>query len=236
MLPIDANQLKALILDIDGTLYRQTSLRRIMLWHLLCAYIGQPARGLLTIRVLRAYRRAQEALRVSPLAHSDLAEEQLQLACEWTGVRPALVRSCVARWIEQEPLVFLPRLRCPGVVEFLQVATERGWRLGVFSDYPPTAKLRAMDLLRFFDVVVSAQDPEVKRFKPSPRGLKVTLGRLGVEKHQAVYIADRPEIDAPAASAAGIPCVIIGRRNAVDQRGWVEISSYKALQEAICGE
>ena len=236
MLPIDANQLKALILDLDGTLYRQLPLRGIMLWRLLCAYVRQPARGMLTLRVLRAYRRAQEALRVSPLVHSDLAEEQLQLACEWTGVRPAFVRSCVARWIEQEPLVFLRRLRCQGVVEFLQVAVEHGWRLGVFSDYPPTAKLRAMDLLRFFDVVVSAQDPEVQRFKPSPRGLEVTLGRLGVEKHQAAYIADRPEIDVPAASAAGIPCVIMGRRNVVDQRGWVEISSYKALQEAMCGE
>ena len=76
----------------------------------------------------------------------------------------------------------------------------------------------------------------MKRFKPSPRGLEVTLRQLRIEKHQAVYIADRPEIDAPAASAAGIPCVIIGRRNAVDQRGWLEILSYKALQEAICGD
>lgn len=233
---IDTSQLRALILDLDGTLYRQTPLRWRMLWCALRAHVGHPVRGLSTLRVLRAYRRAQEALRASPLAPGDLAEEQLQLACQWTGVRLALVRSCVARWMEQEPLVFLPRVRYQGVEEFLQVATARGWRLGVFSDYPATAKLRSMDLLRFFDVIVSAQDPEVRRFKPSPRGLEVTLGRLRVEKHQAVYIADRPDIDAPAATAAGLPCVIIGRRNTVDPRGWVEISSYKALQEALCGE
>jgi FMN phosphatase YigB (HAD superfamily) len=188
------------------------------------------------LRVLRAYRRAQETMRASPLAYHDLAEEQLQLACQWTGVGPALVRSCVARWMEQEPLVFLSGVRYQGVGEFLQVATARGWRLGVFSDYPATAKLRAMDLLRFFDVIVCAQDPEVRRFKPSPRGLEVTLERLSVEKHQAIYIADRPDIDVPAARAAGIPCVIIGRRNTVDPRGWIEIASYKALQATICGE
>src|SRR5712691_6556979 len=95
MLPIDTSQLKALILDIDGTLYRQTPLHCRMLWRLLRAHIGQPARGLLTLRVLRAYRKAQEALRTLPLDHSDLAEEQLRLACEWTGIGPEIVRSCV---------------------------------------------------------------------------------------------------------------------------------------------
>jgi HAD superfamily hydrolase (TIGR01549 family) len=138
--------------------------------------------------------------------------------------------------MEQEPLAFLPRLRYQGVEDFLQVAAGRGWRLGVFSDYPATAKLLAMDLLRFFDVVVSAQDPEVRRFKPSPRGLEVTLQRLEVENHQAVYIADRPDIDVPAAKAVGLRCLIIGRRNIVDSRGWIELSSYRALQELIFGK
>jgi len=233
--PIDTSQLKALIFDLDGTLYRQSPLRWRMLWCVLRAYVRHPTRGLLTLRALQAYRKAQEALRASPFAHRDLAEAQLQLACQWTGVGPAIMHSCVARWMEQEPLAFLPRLRYHGVDDLLQVATVRGWRLGVFSDYPSTAKLQAMDLLRFFDVIVSAQDPEVRRFKPSPCGLEVTLRRLGVEKYQAVYIADRPDIDVPAATAAGLPCVIMGRRNTVDRRGWVECSSYQALATALWG-
>jgi FMN phosphatase YigB (HAD superfamily) len=232
---IDTSHLRVLIFDLDGTLYRQTALRWRMFWYLLCAYVGHPVRGWFTLRVLRAYRRAQEALRVSPIVHTDLVEAQLQLACQWTGMAPAFVRLCVARWLEQNPLILLPRMRYPGVEEFLQVATERGLRLGVFSDYPATAKLRAMDLLRFFGVVVSAQDPEVRLFKPSPRGLEVTLGRLGAETHQAVYIADRPDIDAPAAAAAGIPCVILGRRKTVDPRGWVGIPNYQALRELLWG-
>ena len=232
---IDTSHLGALILDLDGTLYRQRAMRRKMFWYLLHTYVGHPERGWFILRVLRAYRRAQEALRLSPMVHVDLEEAQLQLACQWTGVAPTLVRLCVAQWMEQEPLVFLPRVRYPGVEEFLQGAAERGWRLGVFSDYPATAKLRAMDLLRFFGVVVSAQDPEVRQFKPSPRGLEVTLGRLGVEAHQTVYIADRPDIDAPAAAAAGLPCVILGRQNTVDTSGWVGIPNYQALREFLWG-
>ena len=85
-------------------------------------------------------------------------------------------------------------------------------------------------------VTVSAQDREVQKFKPSPRGLEVTIQRLGVEKHQVLYIGDRPEIDAAAASGTGIACVIIGRQNVVDRRGWVEVSGYRELKEAICCE
>jgi beta-phosphoglucomutase-like phosphatase (HAD superfamily) len=93
------------------------------------------------------------------MVHRDLEEAQLQLACEWIGASPASVRSCVTRWMEQTPLAFLPHVRYPGVEEFLEAATARGCRLGVFSDYPAMAKLQAMNLLRFFDVIVSAQDP-----------------------------------------------------------------------------
>jgi FMN phosphatase YigB (HAD superfamily) len=81
---------------------------------------------------------------------------------------------------------------------------------------------------------VSAQDPEVQRFKPNPRGLEVALRQLGVEKHQALYVGDRPEVDAATACSAGTACVIIGRLNVVHQSGWVELSGYRELKGAIC--
>ncbi len=189
---------------------------------------------MLTLRVLRAYRRAQEVLRVSPPDDGDLAESQLRLASDWTGVEPEIVGVCVSRWMQQEPLEIVARSRREGLLEFWSAATERGFRLGVFSDYPPNAKLVAMGVAHFFDVVVSAQDPQVQQFKPSQRGLTVTLRRLGVEKHQTLYIGDRPEIDIPAASGAGIACAIIGRSYVADRRGSVAISGYYELKHAIC--
>jgi phosphoglycolate phosphatase-like HAD superfamily hydrolase len=58
---------------------------------------------------------------------------------------------------------------------------------------------------------VTAQDPEVQRFKPHPRGLEVTLGRLGVSKREAIYIGDRADVDGEAAGRAGVRCVIVRR-------------------------
>ena len=234
MLPLHVTGLKALILDVDGTIYRQGPVRRAMLWRLLRAHVRQPWRGLSTLRVLQAYRTAQEDLRASPLFYGDLSKAQLRLACERTGVEHEVVSSCVSRWMEREPLEVLAPSLCHGVVEFLRAAVEHGLRLGVFSDYPAVPKLLAMGVADYFDVVVSAQDQEVQRFKPSPLGLEVALRRLRVKREEALYIGDRPEIDVPAASGAGIACVIVGRRNVVDRRGWVEISGFRELKDVIC--
>src|SRR6202035_4241040 len=66
-----------------------------------------------------------------------------------------------------------------------------------------------MGLTDFFDVIVTAQDPEVQRFKPDPEGLELVLQRLAVRMSEAVYIGDREDVDAVAASRAGIQYFIL---------------------------
>src|SRR3954470_8906600 len=77
---VDPTRLKAIVFDVDGTLYAQAGLRRAMFVQLLRAHLVRPWTGFSTFRVLAAYRRAQELLRESPI-DGDLAVAQLQLAC-----------------------------------------------------------------------------------------------------------------------------------------------------------
>ncbi len=92
----------------------------------------------------------------------------------------------------------------------------------------------AMGIRPYFDAVVSAQDSEVRRFKPHPRGLEVTLARLGVEPGQACYIGDRPEVDAAAARAAGLECVIFDEKNKEEPKGATTPASYRRISH--CAE
>jgi FMN phosphatase YigB (HAD superfamily) len=73
-----------------------------------------------------------------------------------------------------------------------------------------------MGMTEFFDVVVTAQDREIQRFKPDPTGLEVTLQRLGVRNDKAIYIGDRPEVDAIAATRAGLRHFILDKTHTVD--------------------
>jgi len=206
----DAARLKAVVFDVDGTLYRQGRLRRAMARRLLLAHAARPLHGLRTFRVLSAYRKAQEHLRERP-ATTDLAEEQLRMACERSQADRAFVAACMARWMEREPLDLLAACMWPGLLEFIRECKARGLRTGVLSDYPAEAKLEALGLKGLFDVVLCAQAADIGVFKPNPRGLRVALERLGTTAGEALYVGDRAEVDAVAAAAAGVPCAIIAR-------------------------
>ncbi|MGI9146798.1 MAG: HAD family hydrolase [Chloroflexota bacterium] len=226
----------AIVFDLDGTLYRQAPLRWSVLVRLLRAYATRPLSGVQTLRVLGAYRQAQEQLRRSPVgsvARADLAEEQLRITCDRTRAKPAFVAARVARWMEQEPLALLGRHIQPGLLAFLHAAKARGLLLGVLSDYPAQAKLEALGLHTLFDVILAAQSPEVGVFKPHPRGLLRTAERLGVNPRQCVYIGDRAEVDAPAALAAGMACCIVTADSPAGPRTWTQVAGFPELRELL---
>jgi HAD superfamily hydrolase (TIGR01509 family) len=229
---LDLARLKAVVFDVDGTLYRQAPLRRAMALRLLRAHLFRPLRGLRTLRVIGAYRRAQEHLRDAP-AGGDLATAQLQWAAERTGVDRSDVAACVARWMEEAPLDLLPRLVQPGLAALLGALRARGLRLGVLSDYPAGPKLHALGLDGLFDAVLCAQAPEIGVFKPHPRGLQVVLERLGVAKEEALYVGDRVEVDAVAAAAAGVTCVILAPGTGAAAATFHQVTSYPQLQQRL---
>src|SRR5208282_975422 len=153
--------------------------------------------------------RAQEELRGSPGNGGGIADRQLQLASRHTGLAVEELRRMVALWMEERPLDLLAGAMWEGLETVLAGAKKRGLRLGVVSDYPAEKKLEAMGLRGYFETIVTAQDAEVQRFKPDVRSLEVALHRLDTRPEDALYVGDRPEVDAEAARRAGLACAIL---------------------------
>lgn len=244
----DSGSVAAVIFDVDGTLYRQSTLRRAMLFRLVRAHILHPLEAVATFRILWSYRGAHEQLRNDRLrsdrlradasaepAGAMLGERQLILAARRSGYPVAAVRRTIEGWIERSPLDLMLAVRWPGVVECLQKLRGAGIRIGALSDYPATAKLTAMGLSALFDVVVCAQDSDVGRLKPDPAGLRIMIARLEVRADQAVYVGDRPELDAGAASAAGMRCYIINRAGSHGS-GWTGVGDYDELGRLLAND
>jgi phosphoglycolate phosphatase-like HAD superfamily hydrolase len=80
--------------------------------------------------------------------------------------------------------------------------------LGLVSDYPARGKLETLEIDHLFDTVVTAQDPSVGAFKPSPRGIEAALDRLGARSADSLYVGDRVDVDYPAALAANVDCAL----------------------------
>lgn len=208
---VDWGRVRAVLFDVDGTLYDQQGLRTAMLLRLSRACLLRPITGMQTLKILKAYRSAQEEMRWQDRDYSDLSSAQIELASKSTG-RPAdEVRKCVMHWMEKSPLDLLLRYRRQGLVEFLNELRQRNVLVAACSDYPARDKLTALGIDSYFDVVNTAQDEEVGRFKPHPRLLETTLRRLRVSNQEAIVIGDRPEVDGAAASRAGLECLIVTR-------------------------
>jgi phosphoglycolate phosphatase len=90
----------------------------------------------------------------------------------------------------------------PGVIDALAALRGAGCKLGICTNKPSgplDAVLKAVDLERWFDVVI-AGDTLPKR-KPDPAPLRLAFERMGVT--EGVYVGDS-EIDAETAQRAGI--------------------------------
>ena len=216
--------MRAILLDVDGTLFRHAEVRRRILTRLLRACALHPVRGARVLRALAAYRAAQETLRREG-ASVDSADTQILLACRATGLSEPFVRATAAQWMETEPLPMLRAAMRPHLTEFLLEARQSGIRLGVCSDYPPAAKLQAMGVEGLFEAVVWAQQAGVERLKPHPQMLLEALRQLDAEPNEAVFVGDRDEVDGAAARAAGVPFILIGKRV-----GFVELSAALATR------
>lgn len=216
-----SRSIRGVIFDIDGTLYRQAPVRRRMALRLAARYWRAPRAGATTVRVLAAYREAQEVLRSRPSV-GDIARAQIDLASERTGVPAERVGALVDEWMNTKPLDLVASNARPGLVTTLDALRDRGVRLGVVSDYPANAKLEALGIADRFDTVISADDPRVQAFKPDPKGITVALQDLGLDSSEAIYVGDRIDVDAQAATAAGVSWALIGGRKPSGVQGaWI---------------
>ena len=226
---------RALLFDLDGTLYRQRPLRLRMLLALarLPVETRSPAASLRTLRAIQAFRAEREALRALGDSAIDLERRQYAQPAERLGMSPSDMEAIVREWIERRPLPQLRaglRLELPAVLEAL---ASRGIPAGVFSDYPAAAKLAALGLSGCFDPVLAATDAEIHAFKPHPAGLLRAATLWGLPPSAVLYVGDRPEVDAAAAAAAGMPCAIIGGRSTQGQADFLRLSSLTELLDVL---
>lgn len=105
----------------------------------------------------------------------------------------------------------------------LDELTRRGLRLGVVSNWDCglVDVLAGLGIRDDFETIVPSA--AVGAPKPRPDAIQAALAALRVEPHLAVYVGDRPELDAVAAAAAGTKAVMIDRRRGRSRPrpGWI---------------
>ncbi|WP_128255563.1 HAD family hydrolase [Falsirhodobacter deserti] len=199
---------RLVIFDVDGTLYDQSRLRRAMAMRLL-SHIALSGR-VSTLKALKAYRHAREA--TADAESADFESEALAAAARAGRMDPARARELVNDWMQQRPLPLLGRCRYDGVAELFARLRAQGTVIGVLSDYPAEAKLKAMGLEA--DAIAFAGGPGVPLQKPHPDGLHHLMKVTNALPAETILIGDRDERDGEAARRAGIDVLIRADRPA----------------------
>ncbi len=206
-----ASPLRGVLFDVDGTLYDQRALRLLMAVEWAGFALGHGRHALEVSKCILCFRRAREELRGLGQPAARLEDVQYAAAARAAGADEARLRSIVEEWIFDRPLRHLRRCRRAGVAELFQSLRKRGLEVGVVSDYPARPKLLALGLAEHVSLAVCTTDAEVNAFKPHPAGLAHACRSWGLRPEEVVYVGDRPDVDAAAAAAIGMPCVILGR-------------------------
>jgi FMN phosphatase YigB (HAD superfamily) len=230
---------RAVLFDVDGTLYHQGPLRLCMAMELGALPLrASPASARRTWGVLRTFRRVREELRGLGAADAPLERLQFERVAERLAMEVDEVEAVVSEWIFRRPLKYLRHCRRAGIDDLLGYLGTRRIPAGVFSDYPAREKLEALRVAERISLVACATDGEINAFKPHPRGFVWACRRWGLEPAEVLYVGDRAEVDAPGAARAGMPCVILGRRLGLAPHGepparFTRHTSLAGLQHAI---
>lgn len=216
---------KAVIFDMDGTLYFQLPLRLRMAGKLAAYYLRHPLRyqELLAIKTFREIREAwpeterngrtkgcSKSDRKNPA--NDLSEsldrrQYVQTAKRLGGVTPEWVKKTVEHWMYQVPLELLPSCRDRQLSGLISILRKSHTAVIIYSDYPAVEKARVLHLKP--DYIFSALDPDIMCLKPDPKGLAHILSVTGLSPDQVLMVGDRYEKDGMAARNAGIDWLIL---------------------------
>jgi FMN phosphatase YigB (HAD superfamily) len=79
---------KAVVFDVDGTLYRLRALQRAMQFHFLCGHWHGPGEAMRVHRAVSPYRLAIDDLREVPASGRHLKDKQIEIAARASKLDP----------------------------------------------------------------------------------------------------------------------------------------------------
>ena len=144
----------------------------------------------------RQERASQRSAQGKPsVDHTDIPQEEQQ----------RILRKLFDRFYEEtvEEGSFL----FPDVAETLSVLHDKGIPLGLVTNKPTpfvAPLLEALDIAKYFSVIVGGDDVQNK--KPHPEPLLLVAGKLSLTPAELLFVGDSRN-DILAAKAAGCPCV-----------------------------
>ncbi len=203
------SDIKLVVFDMDGTLYRQQPLRALMAIEMIVFCICRPWRWR-DIRFMMMFRKLRETWAGEAIPH--LSHEQFVRCAQVAGVKPDEIQRIVEEWLYRRPLKYLKWCQYKGLRDFLDKLKRSGKRIAFVSDYPVVEKAMALDIQA--PLMIDATDSRINALKPHQRLLEYVLVSEHILAKECVVIGDRDERDGEMARRLLVPFILINHPRA----------------------
>jgi FMN phosphatase YigB (HAD superfamily) len=197
---------KAVVFDLDGTLYYQRILRIKMAWMLGSYYLCHFWR-IKELFVVKKFREVREKWVDQDKDGTFLEEKQYRYVPDIMGLTYERVKRTVETWIYDKPLKAVSETADRELLRIIGRLRDGGQKVFVFSDYPIEDKLKALGLT--VDGMYAATDERLNELKPSPKGLYLIMEDHGLLAADILMTGDRMSRDGLAAINAGCDYIIL---------------------------
>jgi len=206
---VQDHTIKALCLDIDGTLYP----KRMLNLRMMRSVFPSLLLGLRFNAVRQKYRIVQEEQDTKPESRDGLLSRQAKLMLERFG-KPVTEESTLLmrkridnQFYDAWQRTFLSIKAYAHMREALVMAKRIGLEIVVFSDFPVEQKLKTLGIADLVDVALSSEDSGY--LKPSPKAFSYLLEQVKASPGEVLYVGDSYSKDCQGAKRAGMHSALI---------------------------
>ncbi len=188
--------IKAVVFDIDGTLYPMWKLYlRLILYVPFHMFVYIPY-GIIRRKLRRS----------APVA--DFYEYQARLYAETARTSVEKARKDLKKVCYEGIAKHFNSIKpYKNVVECIKAFKEAGLKVGVLSDFPPSQKGKMWGIRDMLDVCLGTE--EAGALKPSIYPFKILCDKLGLPPEQVLYVGDNRVYDVLGAKKAGMKSAFI---------------------------
>ena len=157
---------------------------------------------------IRHEQEARAELAAQPSSRLDFYERQAQLVAEQLKARKEEIRERIDRLIYRGWERFFIKIKpFPHAKEVLRELKTAGLKLGLLSDFPPTAKLEYLGLSDCWDTALCTES--IGELKPAALPFEELAKALACQPEQILYVGNSRRYDVEGAKRAGMKAALL---------------------------
>lgn len=203
------DKFKLFIFDLDGTLYDQGKLRQRLIKNLILRFITFRIKTT-DLKIINTFRRQREEHKGH--ASKTLEVDQYHWCAEELKLPVEKVENRIKEFMHIWPLRYLLACRYPNIDKVFTVLKEQGTAIAVYSDYPISKKINALELEA--DALFCSTDNDIQQFKPSGSAIDLICKQMKISKDETILVGDREDTDGESARQAEVSFLKVDIRQA----------------------